>query len=63
MYCITFEYADGRKGTCISDGQVILFDEKHKAEEVARNMNEAVSADVKKYVPVWKAEEYKGDNA
>lgn len=57
QYKVIFEYADGRKGTCIANGTTRLFDNQNEAEAFAAELNDCISEECKAFFPVWYAVE------
>lgn len=55
MYCVIFEYKNGKKGICINEGKPTLFDTEQEASCFAENLNSSIAEEVKDFFPKWKA--------
>lgn len=55
-YKVVFEYADGRKGSCIEDGKVKLFDTEQEAADFASGLNILILEGMKPVFPVYRVE-------
>lgn len=62
MYKVVFEYANGRRGTCIEAGEILTFTTEQEAEAFATKLNEVIELDRdlteedKTFFPVRRAE-------
>lgn len=57
MYKVIFEYADGRKGTCIENGTTRLFETKKAAQKFVDELNDSIDEEAREFFPVWRAVE------
>lgn len=55
MYCVIFEYKNGKKGVCINGGKPVLFDTENEAHCFAENLNNSIVEELKDLFPKWKA--------
>lgn len=62
MYKVVFEYKDGRKGTCKSNGKKKLFETEQEAAAFASDLNE-ITKDMRDALPVYRVEPCEGEEA
>lgn len=55
MYCVIFEYKNGKKGICINEGKPAFFDTEKEASCFAENLNSSIDEKVKDFFPKWSA--------
>jgi hypothetical protein len=61
MYCVRFEYKDGKKGICKEGGKPRLFENENAAADFAESLNSCISEELKDFFPKWRAELYLAD--
>ena len=57
MFKVSYRYSNGHTGTCIEDGQPVVFQDKSAAQAYADAFNNEIDPDCKAFFPTWYVEE------
>jgi hypothetical protein len=56
MLKISYRYSNGQTGTCIENGQPIVFQDEAAAQAFADEFNNGIDEEVRAFFPVWYVE-------